>query len=354
MIDTMFLFRSNLRIYESYHYCKTWQELKNECWDFYVNMGIWALENGRLRRFVVCRLEPKLWKGLIPICYILDNHTVFSQLFLDSFNTIVKHYYHTHPQICFWRGGFKEYDETILNGAQFYKNSFNIYCGSGRRIFPQYKGKYDLHLLEDEKDSTSKYQCSYFYKTANQNIFHNLNIKNKKYDICFPCNFSSIRYKGQEFFIREISKSKFLKSLKIAHTGNQPKIGKQLCKKYNVTNIEFLGHLDRPGVNEILNQSKFAIVCSNRQDGCPRIVTEILCSGTPLLLKNTTRLLSYYKQHGVQTFSDNNISQKIEKAFSNYKILKEDLNNNMNNLTMNTICTKNFDIWKDRMDSYKI
>ena len=34
MINTMFLFRSDLRIFETYHYCDTIEEYKKKCWDF--------------------------------------------------------------------------------------------------------------------------------------------------------------------------------------------------------------------------------------------------------------------------------------------------------------------------------
>ena len=44
-----------------------------------------------------------------------------------------------------------------------------------------------------------------------------------------------------EFFVQEISKSKFLKSLRIVHLGNEPDAGKKLTKKYGVSNIEFVG-----------------------------------------------------------------------------------------------------------------
>jgi len=346
MIDKMFLFRTDLRIYEDYHYCKTYKEFKQKCWDFYINQGLWALENNVLHEFVVWRLKPK--NNIIDVpSFTLDNGNIFKQIFVDSFEEIYQMNY-GKVLLGFFRGGFKCYDLFVNKKfskipSTVIKNK--IYCGSGCRIFPEYCGSYDVYLLESEKDLNSYFNCCYFYKTANPNIFYNMNIPEKKYDICFPANFSSIKYKGQRFFIQEISKSKFLKSLNIVSVGNNVKDGKKICQEYNVNNITFLGHLNREGVNEILNQSKFGLVCSNANDGCPRVISEILCSGTPLIIRNKTRLLQYYKKYGVIEFSDDNFSNRVKKAFSKYKQLKKDLNNNINRFSMNTICMKNFDIW---------
>jgi len=93
----------------------------------------------------------------------------------------------------------------------------------------------------------------------------------------------------------------------------------------NINNIEFIGELKRTKINKVLNKSKFGIVASNRQDGCPRVITEILTSGTPLFIKSETRLLDYYKNHGVIKFDNNNFVDKIKKGFQDYKELKKDL-----------------------------
>ena len=132
-------------------------------------------------------------------------------------------------------------------------------------------------------------------------------------DILWPNNLSQIRYKGAEYFIDKISKSKFLKSLNIVHAGNNPKLLNKIKNNYGVTNIKSAGLISRPVLNKLLNQSKFGLVTSNRTDGCPRISTEILCSGTPLLIRDKTRLLKYYKQRGVIEFNDNNVEKVIKK-----------------------------------------
>ena len=219
----------------------------------------------------------------------------------------------------------------------------SLYLGSGKRVYPQYGGKYKLVLLEDEGDINKKYQCSPFYKTANPNIFKPLEKQRKKYDICWVANFSQITQKGHEYFISKVQQNKILRESRIIHCGNQPEVGKKLCKKYGVKNIEFWGWIDRPNLNIVLNQSRCGIVNSNRKDGCPRIMTEVLMSGTPLLVRDETRLLNYYKnQSGVIVYNDNNISEKLVEIYDNeIKLNQEILIDIESKLSFSVICTKN-------------
>ena len=113
-----------------------------------------------------------------------------------------------------------------------------------------------------------------------------------------------------------------------------------------MNNIEFLGHMSRLEVNKILNESKFGIVNSNRTDGCPRVITEVLTTGTPLFINDSTRVLSYYKKYGVIEFSDVDLTKKIIEGFKNYNQIKEDLINNLDRFEMNKICEMNNKNWK--------
>ena len=42
-------------------------------------------------------------------------------------------------------------------------------------------------------------------------------------------------------------------------------------------------------MNDVLNHSMFGLCLSNLQDGCPRVITEVLMSGTPLIMSNLTK-----------------------------------------------------------------
>jgi len=334
------LFRSNLRIVEGYHIYKILEDFKNNCWDFYLLQGIYYLENNYFDEFVVFRLNPK-GRRLQDIVFDI-NGKKFIQKWVDSFKEVYKY---SSPDITMFRGGFLEYDEVVKENPVYFGKK--LYLGAGRRLFPQYGGKYDVILLESERDFNKSYNCISFYKTANPNIFKPLFNQTKKYDLCLGCNYTQQKYKGQEFFISSISKSSFLKGLKIVHAGNEPDVGKELCRKYSVDNIEFVGWLERTELNKLLNQSKVGIVTSNLVDGCPRISTEILMSGTPLLIRDQTRLLRYYKQSGVVEFNDKNIEKKIIEVFSeNENLVKEVMAIVNTRLSISTICRKNLDMWK--------
>jgi len=337
MSKTMFLFRSNLRILEGYHKYTNLEDFKLKCWDFYLLFPLWLLENDYFDEVVIWRLQPKKFQG--DIIFNLPDGKKYIQRWIKSFQEIFKY---SKPSLSFFRGGFSEYDHITKQNPEFFGTK--LYLGAGKRVTPQYGGIYDKILVESEEELKNIKNSIPFYKTTNPNIFKPLNL-DKIYDICWSCNFTQIRHKGQEFFISSISKSPFLKSLKIIHTGNKYEVGKELCKKYNVTNIEFVGWLDRYELNKTLNQSKVGIVTSNKEDGCPRISSEILMSGTPLNLRKQTRLLDYYKG-GVVRFEDSKISKVVNMVLDNYnKYSKDVLKSIKDELSFEKICKKNMDLW---------
>ena len=86
---------------------------------------------------------------------------------------------------------------------------------------------------------------------------------------------------------------------------------------------------------------------SNRVDECPRVVTEILSSGTPMIIRKMTRLLPYYKETGVIEVNANNIVRNIMRGVDYWKHYKSELNDVIKTkLSFNTICQKNIDEWK--------
>jgi len=331
------LFRTNLRNLEYYHAYKNSNVFKEKCHDFYLLQGIWFLENDIFDEVIIWRLQPK-GKNIKDIIFNI-NGKLFIQRFVKNFNECFNY---EKPMITFFRGGFRDYCDLIRKDKKFFGRS--LYLGAGKRIYPIFGGVYDKILIESEKDENPKFNTIPFYKTSNQNIFKPLNLV-KKYDICWICNFTQIKQKGQGFFINEISKSNYLKKIRIVHIGNEEKLGKKLCDKYNVYNIEFLGKLEREKINEILNQSKIGIVTSNKSDGCPRISTEILSSGTPLLIRDQTRLLDIYKTFGVVQFNDKDLNYKTEYAFKKYEKLKKFLLSNFEIFDIDNVCKNNLKLW---------
>ncbi|MCK5604587.1 glycosyltransferase [Candidatus Pacearchaeota archaeon] len=339
----MWLFRTNLRPLEYYHKYQELEEFKEKCHDFYLLQGTWFLENDYFDEFVVWRLHPQ---GGHQNDILFDiNGKRFVQRWVDNFNDVIKpDRNYGQPMISFMRGGFPEYDElTQKYGEQL---GTKLYLGAGRRVTPQYGGVYDKILVEDQSEVGGR-QIP-FYKTCNPQVFQPLINQKIKYDLCWVCNFVQHRFKGQEDFIRAVGASPYLKKLRILHVGNQPDLGKDMCLKYGVDNITFKDSVSRFELNILLNQTKFGIMTSGKGDGCPRVITETLCSGTPLIIRDQTRLLDYYKKHGVITYTDSNITSQIQLALKYCDHYKKGVTHSIENyLTTKNICEMNYSLWKN-------
>jgi len=334
---SFWLFRSDIKHLEYYHEYKDLETFEKKCHDFYLLQCIWFLRNGYFDEVVIWRLSEKPIKDII----FEVNGKLFIQRWVTHLSETLKY---PKPTISFWRGGFQIYDIITRNNPEHFGMKF--YLGAGKRIFPQWQGKYDIFLVEDERDIDKHFPCLPFYKTASPYIFHPIENSEIKYDICWPCNFTQASYKGQELFISIISKTPLLRDLSIVHCGNKPIVGYRLCKKYNVKNIEFKDLLPREEINLLLNKSKFGLNMSNLYDGSPRVSTEILMSGTPLFIRDTVRILSFYKQKGVVEFNEGNCTKKILSVINNYNEYRNSVNKLIkNDLSFESICKKNIHIW---------
>jgi len=331
-INRFYLFRSNIKELEYYHKYKDLYEFERYCHDFYMLFPMELLRNDIMDEVVIYRFSDIERQ---PIQFEI-NSKPYTQKWIRHLDDIFKD---PSATMTFWRGGFTEYDNMINKNPKFFGRM--LYLAASKRIVPT-NNKYDNVLIESDNDSSTS-NSKPFYKTVNPNIFKPLNLK-PEYDLCWICNFSQISQKGQEWFIKKISESKRLRKLKILHLGNNPSIGAKLSTSYGINNITFADWKPREEINEYLNKSRFGIVTSNMNDGCPRTSTEILGSGTPLLVRDQTRLLSYYKTHGVVVFSENP-EETIINSVTNYDYYKQDLLDTMDTLSMKTICMKNFDLW---------
>jgi len=331
------LFRSNIRNLEYYHEFKDLDTFEKKCHDFYMLFPIWLLRQDYFDEVVIWRLGDHVRDDII----FNVNGRKFIQRWGRNFTQTLKYF---PSDVSLFRGGFKEYDDiTKFHPEQF---GVKLYLGTGKRTYPQYGGEYDVILQEDEKDFKKGFNCFPFYKTASPHIFKN-NKVDIKWDICWPCNFSQIRHKGQEEFISTLSKYPSLQKLKIVHCGNKPEVGKKMCKKYKVKNIEFLGWQTREELCNVLNQSKFGLCMSNRVDGCPRVATEILMTETPMILSEKTRLLPLYKKKGIVGVNEAIIERAILWAMENYSDLKSQVIHAVkDDISFDKICKKNIDIWK--------
>ena len=342
------LFRSNIKELEYYHKFHDVETFEKSCHDFYLLMGLWFLKKDIFDEVVVWRIAHKQ----LPDIVFETNGKKFIQKFCLSFDECLKH---ESPLISLFRGGFSDYDDVVKKSP----NAFGIklYLAAGKRLYPKDENLYDKVLIESEADNRGN--DLRFYKTCNPNIFRPYEELKKIYDLCWICNNTQIRHKGQEFFISNIGNSDYLKQLKIVHIGNKPEVGEALCKKYGVNNIRFIGSVDRHNINVFLNLSKFGIVTSNKEDGCPRVSTEILCSGTPLIIRDQTRLLNFYKKSGVVLFKDKSLNEAVSYAMIHYYNLKKDLDNYIHMFSMDIICGMNITSWgygneRDKDSNYSV
>lgn len=331
-MKTFWLFRTNLRQYEDYHSIDNLDEFKNKCYDYYLLMGIWLLENTTVDEFVVWRQR---------IGGHNDHDIIFNigkKKFIQKFANFNDCFNYNNPDITLFRGGFSEYDNLTRHDPDFF--GLKLYLGAGQRVYPQYRGKYDKILVEDERDlRLNKNGDIFFYKTANPVIFYPINCS-KEWDICWPCNFTQKKYKGQEWFIRKISESKFLQSLKIVHVGNNPDMGYDICKQFGVKNIEFRGLVNRIELNFYYNKSRMGLVTSNLFDGCPRTITEMLSTGIGLLIRDKTRKPIIYSN---TAYIDDLISEKqyVDKV-NRLTCVLDEIDNYIN---FNFVCRKNAELW---------
>jgi hypothetical protein len=335
------LFRSNLLPLEPYHKYTDYKDFKKFCHDFYLLMPLWFIENDYYDEVIIWRLTKHDKKDIV---FEIDGRK-FIQRWVKNFTECIRY---PKPEISLFRGGFPEY----CKATRTHPNSFGykLYLGAGPRLFEQYGGIYDGYLLEDEGDFREDKNCIPFYKTAAPSIFYpydQLNPHVEIFDICWPFIYANNHRKGQEEFIRAISKSKFLQSLKIVHCGNRPERGKLICNTYGVNNIKHMGKVDVETLSYMLNHSRLGLCMSNKIDGCPRVMTETLMTGTPLILNEETRLLPLYKKNGVVVVNINNVADRIQWALENLDDLKRQVNYAIKNtISMDSICKKNINRWR--------
>lgn len=330
------MFRTDLKNLEYYHLISDLETFEKECHDFYLLMPLFFLKNNDFDEVIIWRLYDDPKEDIV----FEVNGKKFIQRWVKDFNECFNH---ERPTISFFRGGFEVYCELTKKYSDFF--GLKLYLGSSKRVIPKFGGIYDKILVEDDFD-IFQYKGIPFYKTANTEIFKPLD-RTPSFNICWIANFTQLKHKGQDFFIRKVSDSTFLSQQKIIHIGNRPDVGKELCNRYNVHNIIFSGYHSRPEINELLNISKYGLVTSNLEDGCPRVLTEIMMSGIPLIKRKETRLLNYYKEYCVE-FSDEYLESTIKNSDLIYNFLKNRAIDILPMFSIETICKKNLELWQEK------
>lgn len=342
-MKTFWLFRTNLKPLEYYHSYHDLETFKQKCHDFYLLQGIWFLENSAFDEVVIWRLKPRPDYQLEIIFNV--NGKRFIQRFVNNFNDCFS--WAPSPDITFFRGGFPEYAKLTKAHAKHF--GLKLYYGAGgKRIYPQYGGVYDKILVEDKRDYGPN--TIPFYKTANPNIFYPTNAGPKTYDLSWVFLDTNDGRKGAEWFIKQIAKSDYLKSLKILHVGSSHLEVKKLCVENRVNNIKFIGFIPYHDVNTYLNMAKASIVTSNLDDGSPRIIAEILMSGTPLLIRDETKrtdnlFFRQFNEFNIESNINIMINVDFREPFINLRNDVVDLLGHDKGISIDFICKKNLDLW---------
>lgn len=333
------MFRTNLINLEYYHEFKDLETFENNCHDFYLLMPLFFIKNNDFDEVIIWRMYPEKKDDII----FNIGEKQFIQRWVKDFNEVFEY---EKPDVSFFRGGFQIYCDITKKDPDFF--GLKLYLGSSKRVIPKFGGIYDKILVEDDFDIFQYKGSIPFFKTANEKIFRPLN-SNLAFNICWIANFTQLKHKGQEYFINKVADSAYLSQQKIIHVGNRPEIGKDLCNKYNVRNILFLNYRTRSEINDILNISKCGIVTSNLEDGCPRILTEIMMSGTPLLKRRQTRMLDFYYRNGsVLIFNDEFLEETVKYLNENYDKYKKMAVETIDNFTLDKICKKNLELWQEK------
>lgn len=182
-----------------------------------------------------------------------------------------------YPDLIVCRGGFDFYEPFIKK----YPKAKKVYYGAGVRSYPQGYDKYDLFLVDSLKQKKlvkSKGKRSALFIKPAATLFKPQDVE-KKYDICFMANASQGNIKRHELFLRTFAGSKY----KILNLGNIDKKYVKLAKQLAV-NIDWGDWSLRKYLPAKISQCKVGICCSTNYDSCPRVISEYLACGLPIIV----------------------------------------------------------------------
>jgi hypothetical protein len=346
-MKTLYLFRSNLRHLEYYHKYKTLKEFEKNCHDFYLLFPLELLKMGKYDKVIIWRLTNTPKEDIV---FKFKNEIGSKGIFIQKFcvRSFDEAFALPRPDVSIFRGGFKEYDSVVNKIPGFFGKTF--YLGASRRLTPAYGGKYDFVLYESELDlpsgNSNDIKFKRFFKTANPKIFYPIETK-PEFDMIWPWKYTTDHRKGEKFFLKAISEHPGLQQLKIYHCGNEVKKAKKLFAAYGVKNIICDDIKHYHDMNEVINNGICGLLTSDKEDGCPRLSTEILSCGVPLLIRNTTRILNYYNGSGkIDYINNNNLYSKFLFIKENRATIVEKLKVRLQkDLSIRNICQMNIDEW---------
>jgi len=176
----------------------------------------------------------------------------------------------SHPDIIFARGGFPDYNKILKRYSQAKK----IYYGAGVRYLPNDNIHYDLILMDchnHQKECKIKLphiRSELWIKPAHEN-FIPPSLYTYEYDICYIGN-GGASDKGHHFV-----KTTCPPYLKILHLGRKSEVdtSKNITHKY----------VERNEMPYWIGKCKIGILPYQSKDSCPRVISEMLACGLPII-----------------------------------------------------------------------
>ncbi len=177
--------------------------------------------------------------------------------------------------VVFARGGHPYYLPALKN----YKDAIKLYYGAGRRYCPDTQIKYDICLVDSEKQKQSvlsvlpDQNVKKYIKPAAKHFKYMPEVK-KEYDVCFIANEQQKAFKGIEWVYETAPKD-----LKILHLGYHDTLNPPdniTCKR-----------VDRIDMAVEINRCKVGIVPYDSVDSAPRALVEMLACGVDVICMDT-------------------------------------------------------------------
>lgn len=189
------------------------------------------------------------------------------------------------------RGGF-EYYIPILKKC---RNAYKVYYGAGKRIFPQDKINYEMILVDCEEDlkiATKKYPQSKVILWTKPCARHYMPVDvEKKYDVCYVAPNPKDERKRCEWVYKTAPED-----LRILQLGNEPHI-----KPPKNIKVKRVASTKMP---KVISKCKVTIAPYSGNDSAPRIITESMACGVPVVCSKDVKLnwgtLNY--EHNIALF----------------------------------------------------
>lgn len=212
------------------------------------------------------------------------------------------------------RGGFEEYKYVMKH-----HKAFKVYYGAGKRYMPE-RGRYNLILVDSE---WQKNNVKLVYPKANVEVFFKPSVDNifkpddseKIYDICYVASIPEDKRKRVKWIYKTCPRE-----YKVLQLGFDPK---KLKKPKNFT----IERLDRSIMSDYINKCKIGIVPYTKDDSNPRIISEFIACGVPILVMDTVQFWKdkYVNRITGAVASKDKFWRKADKliAYSNHKAIRD-------------------------------